>query len=458
MNELKVGLITLAAIVSTVLVSLKITSNQSGFGTYYGYRTIINDASGIYPKTPIKVAGINAGRIKNIELQGTQALINFEVLEDVKITKNSVLQIKTVGFLGDKYLDIALGPEDSQRLKEGSLVPSKVGGGIEDVTRDISDVMVDVKEVVKKINAALEDDQKRNVVKLIVENIRDVTENLKQVTGTIRENDKNIDKMLKNLTRVAEQLAYETDRLEEGSTMNNIAPMVADARKTMSDIREVIADLKAGKGTVGKLLRDDEVVDQVSQTLSGINRLVNRINNIEAELALYSGVNTDNGGDTRIDIDLYPGPERFFRLGLVLNDYGPLNAEETETTETVGAVTTVTNKRVLDKDPMKINLQFGKRIQRWAFRAGLFETTGGVGVDYLLPHYGMRYSAELFDYQEDIGPNLRLITEFRFWNVMYLRLAGEDLISSESNQTFTISAGLRFTDQDLASLIALISN
>ena len=100
-------------------MSLKVTSNQSGFGDYVTYRTIIKDAAGIFPKTPIRVAGINAGRIKNIELSGT-ALVTFEILEHVKVRKNAQLRIKSVGFLGDKYLDIILGREEV--LPSGSLI------------------------------------------------------------------------------------------------------------------------------------------------------------------------------------------------------------------------------------------------------------------------------------------------------------------------------------------------
>ena len=94
MNEFKVGLMALASMIAVVVMSLVVTSNQSGFGEYVPYKTIVKNASGIFPKTPIKVAGINAGRIKSIELQGNEALISFEVLERVKITENSVLKIK----------------------------------------------------------------------------------------------------------------------------------------------------------------------------------------------------------------------------------------------------------------------------------------------------------------------------------------------------------------------------
>ena len=122
MNEFKVGLLALASLISIAYMSLKITSNQSGFGNYNGYRTIVKDATGIFPKTPIKVAGINAGRIKGIELSGNSALITFEILTEVKITKDSKLRIKSMGFLGDKYIDIVIGDDKLyQRIANISL-------------------------------------------------------------------------------------------------------------------------------------------------------------------------------------------------------------------------------------------------------------------------------------------------------------------------------------------------
>lgn len=119
MNPLKVGLLTLAALASVVVMSLKITQNQSGFGKHIVYKTLLDDASGILEKTPIKVAGINAGRIKKIELQGSQALLTFEILEQIKVTPQAKLKIKSVGLLGDKFIDMDLGASEGDRLPEG---------------------------------------------------------------------------------------------------------------------------------------------------------------------------------------------------------------------------------------------------------------------------------------------------------------------------------------------------
>lgn len=458
MNPLKVGLLTLAAMAAVVVMSLKVTQNQSGFGKHILYKTILEDASGILEKTPIKVAGINAGRIKSIELEGNKALLTFEITDKIKITPSAKMKIKSVGLLGDKFIDMDVGTQEGERLKEGSLVPTSGGEGLDNLAKDASAVLKDVKEITSNIKDALKDDQGRNVIKEIVANVNEMTKSLKRITTG---NEEKINRIIDDIEQVSAQLAHETDRYQKDSLMGDmskVGPILDKVDAAVSDLKVIIADVKEGKGTVGKLLRDDAVVDQVSQTLSSVNRLVNRINNIEADIGLSTGANTRTGSDTRFDLDIYPAPERFFRLGIVTNDFGPQVESKTDTyTSTNNGSETKTSVRKINKSGIKFNFQIGRRIQRFGLRAGLIESTGGVGLDYFIPDFGIRTGVELFDYQKEAGPNLRLYSEIKIWNVLFMRMAGEDLISKDKKQSATLSLGLRFTDQDLAALIALFA-
>ena len=459
MNPLKVGLLTLAALASVVIMSLKITTNKSGFGNYVTYKTVLKDASGIFEKSSIKVAGINAGRIKSIELNGADgALLTFEMLEGIKITNNSRMKIKSVGFLGDKYLDIILGDQSAEKLPPESFVLVEGGEGFEELSKDAGEVLKEVKEIAKTIKESLRDEQGRNMLKDIIANIHDITGSLKRLSSG---NEDKINQIVDEVKAISEQLAFETDRYQKGSLMGDlskIGPILDKADASVSDLKTIIADLKDGKGTIGKLLRDDAVVDQVSQTLSSVNRLVNRINNIEADIGLSTGANTRNGTDTRFDLDIYPAPERFFRLGVVTNEFGPQTQSETDTyTSTDGGAEVHKYSRKVDHSKFKFNFQIGRRIQRFGLRAGLIESTGGVGLDYFFPDWGVRTGVELFDYQKDAGPNLRLMTEIKLWNVLFARIAGEDLVSKSKSQSATFSLGLRFSDQDLAALIGIFA-
>lgn len=452
MNEFKVGLLALATMAAVVYMSLKVTSNQSGFGDYVTYRTVVSDASGIFPKTPIKVAGINAGRIKDIVLQGNQAHITFEVLSRISVPDDSTLKIKTVGFLGDKYLEIYVGTSTTP-LKEMGYITSTEGGGMEQLVKDASEIMKDVKVVVNSIRGSIAPEGEEAPITRIFDDVKEITENTKQLTGDLKQligdNQQKLNDMIDNLARFSEDIAYQVDNSNQDSAMRDLKKILANVDRMTDDIKTIVSDIKAGRGTMGKLLVEEEIADEVRETLAGVRKIVTRVDAIRTELSMFTGANTDYGAETQANIKIFPSPERFYLLGVATSEFGP--DTKTETITTVNGVERREFETERNKDTYRFNVQIGRRIHNWSLRGGIIESSGGIGVDYDVPTWGSRFSAEVFDYREEIGVNFRLSTELQVWNVLYGRVAVEDIL--ENNRSATISAGLRFNDEDLKGLI-----
>lgn len=462
MNELKVGLLSIFAIASMVIVSLQITSNKASFGEFIEYRTILNDATGIYEKSSIKVAGIVAGKIKSIELSGSQALIKFEILKQIKITQFSRLRIKSVGFLGDKYIDIYLGNPDAPRLKEESMILNETGAGFEQLGKDASEILKDVKVIAKVIKDSLYTDDKKNAIKEIIAEINEFSHNANDISKSVKRimkgNEGKINDLVENLRKVSEQLSFETDRYQDDSFMNQlegVGPILSKVDSAVSDLKEIMADVKAGKGTVGKLLRDEEVIDKVNETLSGVNKIVGRVNRFKTDISIYSGSNNIKGSKTEAEIDLMPGPERFFRFGIVTGDAASLERITTTTTVIDEGTPVITKETEISDSEYRFNLQIGRDIGRYTLRAGLLESTGGLGFDYSIPEIGFKLTTEVFDQREDIGANFRVGTQLRVWNVLHAKIMAEDLARESEFHVYTFSLGLKFSDEDLAALIGL---
>ncbi len=457
MNEFKVGLMALATLASIVVMSFKITSNQSGFGDYIPYRTIVSDASGIFPKTPIKVAGINAGRIKNIELTGNQALINFEVLESIKIPSDSKLKIKTVGFLGDKYLEISVGKGDDRLDSMGFLIAEEAGG-MENLVKDASDVLQDVKVITKSIKDSLAPEGERPALKRIMENVDEMVINARDATSSLKNiltgNEQKLNKMIDDLGKFSNELASQTNTQDPQSALQKVHKILGSVDKMTVDLQNLVADVKAGKGTVGKLLVEEEIADEVSNTLAGVQRLMGRVDAIRTELEVFTGANSDYGSESTFALKIFPAPERFYLLGIVTSEVGP--DKESTIISTVNGVQTTENRIERDRETFRFNIQIGRIVGPWTFRGGIIESSGGLGVDYDIRSWGTRFKLEAFDYRKEIGINLRVSLEQQLWNVFYARLAMED--SLENNRSGTLSAGLRFNDEDLRGLIAFFIN
>lgn len=452
MNEFKVGLLAIATIVAVVIMSLKVTSNQSGFGQYVTYRTIVKDASGIFPKTPIKVAGINAGRISSIELQGNTALITFEILKQIQVTKNSKLRIKSVGFLGDKYIEIFVG-DSPEMLRKFDFLDSEEAAGLENLIKDTSEVLADVKLIVRSMKDSIAPEGEDSPIKKILADVQELVANTKEVTATLKRvtnsNEEKINALMDNLEAFSADLAYQSDKNNGDSAMSDIKAVLNNTKKLTGDLESIVADLKRGKGTLGKMLVEDEIADQVKDTLSSVQKIVGKADALRTELAIFSGVNTVSGGDTEASLRIYPSPERFYHLGIATSEIGP-DYEKTIVTTTNG-VTLTENRKENVNNTLRFNAQIGRRIHDFDFRGGLIESTGGLGVDYRLNFIGTKLSMDAFDYKKSKGANLRFAAETQLWNVFYGRVSANDTFRKARSGTF--AAGLRFNDEDLKGLL-----
>jgi len=452
MNEFKVGLLAIATIIAVVVMSLKVTSNQSGFGQYVTYRTIVKDASGIFPKTPIKVAGINAGRIASIELQGNTALITFEILKQIQVTKNSKLRIKSVGFLGDKYIEIFVG-DSRELLSKYDFIDSEEAAGLENLIKDTSEVLADVKLIVRSLKDSISPTGEASPIKKILDDVTELVANTKEVTASLRRvmtvNEEKLNAIADNLEAFSSDLAYQVDKTNGDSAMSDIKEILGNTKKLTADMGSIVSDLKLGKGTLGKMLVEDEIADQVKDTLSSVQKIVGKADALRTELSVFSGANTVSGGDTEASLRIYPGPERFYHLGIATSENGP----ETEKTisSTINGVTVTENRKENTKNTLRFNAQIGRRINDFDFRGGLMESTGGLGIDYRYQAIGSKFSLEAFDYKKNVGPNLRLAIETQIWNVFYGRASFNDAV--RKTRSGTIAAGLRFNDEDLKGLL-----
>lgn len=454
MNEFRVGLLALASLTAVVIMSLKITSNQSGFGEYSTYRTVLKDASGIFPKTPIKIAGISAGKIKNIHLEGTNAMVTFEVLKRIPIPKGSRLRINTVGFLGDKYLEIVLEKGEDYVLEGGFLI-SEDGAGFQKIINDASEVVKDIKEITESLKKTIAPTDGEPPIKRIIMDVKDAVANIKEVTVSLKNivagNEEKINTMVADLEEFSGRLNNELDKNQEGSTISDVKDILDNAKKMTDDLKIMVANIREGKGTLGKIMVEEEIADEVKQTISGVRRIVTRLNTLRTEMSMYTGQNTDYGSESFLNFRFFPAPERFYLFGVTTSEFGPEYTREFN--KEIDGNKSKEIWRTRRKDTYRFNLQLGRRVQNWTLRGGVIESTGGMAVDYEWVGAGTTFSAELFDYRDKIGANLRLSSEIQLWSVLYGRGAVEEV--TNKNRSASIFLGLKFTDEDIRGLLGM---
>ena len=109
--ELKVGIFTFIGIVILFIIIFSI-GELYFFKPGYNIRVVFGFANGIAGAAPVRVAGVEAGEVKDINIfydkldNKSKVEILIWLREHVKIELDATAHINTLGLLGEKYLEI----------------------------------------------------------------------------------------------------------------------------------------------------------------------------------------------------------------------------------------------------------------------------------------------------------------------------------------------------------------
>ncbi|MGB8414325.1 MAG: outer membrane lipid asymmetry maintenance protein MlaD [Candidatus Binatus sp.] len=120
-TQLIVGIFAILGIVALAILSLSLGKltllPRPGYTLYASFDNI----SGLKTGDQIQLAGVQIGKVTQIELKDMRARVALRVDDGVPIDKDAIASIKTSGIIGDKFVSIALGPSD-RILKDGDTI------------------------------------------------------------------------------------------------------------------------------------------------------------------------------------------------------------------------------------------------------------------------------------------------------------------------------------------------
>src|SRR5262249_44516311 len=135
-SELRIGVLTIAAIVLTAVLIFSITGTRGFFWQRYPLKTKFTDAAGLNSGSHVRVAGVEVGSVKRVSLNGEEVEVDFEVNKEVRtrITDKSVATLGSVSLLGQAAVDIKPAATGTP-IPDGEYVPSaKAKGSIADIS------------------------------------------------------------------------------------------------------------------------------------------------------------------------------------------------------------------------------------------------------------------------------------------------------------------------------------
>ena len=450
--EFKVGLLVLAVIGLIGFMSMKVSEDPSYLsGSSQGYWFQVDDATGLVTNSVVKLAGVNVGVIKGITLTNLRARIDISLQGHLPVTTSSQVRIKALGFLGDKHVELVLGDTTAPRLARGSEIRNATDSGSMDV---ILDEVTKIFQALGDISVTLRDAASGSgttdhPIGRIIRNVENLTSDLADVVG---ENKGALTDLVNNMSELSSRLNEVLgDDEERGfrAAWNGAIDSLKRIEGTLANFEEISQKVNDGEGTIGRLINDDSIVEEINTTVKGVNELLNAAKRIETSLDVHSEYLSDVGeAKSYFGLRIQPGLDRYYELAIVDDPKGVV--ETVDTTVTTGGNSTSTTTVTTFKNKTKFTALFAKNFYDFTLKGGLMESEGGVGVDYYLMNRRLRLSVETFDFSD---LHLRTFARYDVWKGIYLIAGGDDL-SDSANASGFFGAGLFLTNEDLKLLLA----
>lgn len=119
--ELFVGLFLAIGIACLSYLSIKIARRD--FVGRGGYPVVarFTDCTGLRIGSPVMIAGVEVGRVKEIALREYEANVQLVINPEVVLQKDTIASIKTKGLIGEKYIELAPGG-DPEKIQAGGMI------------------------------------------------------------------------------------------------------------------------------------------------------------------------------------------------------------------------------------------------------------------------------------------------------------------------------------------------
>ncbi|MGZ3723009.1 MAG: MlaD family protein [Bdellovibrionales bacterium] len=439
--EFKVGFLVIAISGLITAMALKVASGPGLFSGKKEYYFTVDSAGGLVPNSAVKMAGIKVGVIDKIELEHGRAKIWIALQKGAKVTTTARVELKSDGILGDKHIELIPGKDEDTELPEDSEIAVNSGkGGMDDVMADVSRVAKSMNELMETLNHAVKEGDQNTSIGRIVGNIEKISADLKQITGDNKDKIGDIVDRIKNIAKNIDTYINEES--------------LARVDRSLKNIEEITAKINKGEGTLGRLINDEQTVDELNEAIHNVNNFLGGADKMETSVDFHSEFMTNSDSKSFLGLRIQPGLDRYYELG-VISDTRGVTTEESNV-HTAGGVTTTSSDKKTFKNNFKFTGIFAKNFWDFTLKAGIIENFGGGGVDYyVLGNRDLRISTELYQFQ---ALQWRAFIRYNFFHGIYATAGGNNLLSKDDGKASAFfGVGLFLTNDDLKLLATKFS-
>ncbi len=321
--QIRVGLLILISLAILGTTVFMMGKERRLFERRVPFEIHFSRTVGLREGSPVSLTGVTVGRVESLsfpaKLQEHYIEVRITVVGEVasRIRKDTVARIRTLGLLGDKFIELSGGSPQSEALRPRSLIASIDPVDYEALMGEGRDVVTNVIEATSSLSAILKSiEEGRGLVGQIVSseeegkwaetagNLQSASASLKNILRSVekgegvlgqlvhnREAGEDLSKSLRQLSKVTDSLQKTTEKIDKGEgTLGALIQdpqagkeILANLRRSAANLEAVTRQLREGGGLLQRLMNDRPYADRLlgdlertTRDLAGITGKIDR--------------------------------------------------------------------------------------------------------------------------------------------------------------------------------------
>jgi len=282
-REFKIGLVSFVILIAFIW-GVNFIKGHNFFSPNNSYYAVYPSSGGLQTGRVVKINGVTVGLVSDIRFYSPDldsVVVRFDVDKKYRFTRNSIVEIGSgTSLMSDVEMSIVLVPggmlaEDGDTLQgvlNGGLM-EMIGSTIKPLRTSVVQTLASLDSALKRVNELMDQENQANIssslasLSVTLENTRKMSADLAAM----------LDREQGQIPRIADHLASGTGKLDSllaEVSAEDFASTLADLRSTLANLAEITAKVNSGEGTVGRLLEDGQVYDNLVEATRSLDALL----------------------------------------------------------------------------------------------------------------------------------------------------------------------------------------
>jgi phospholipid/cholesterol/gamma-HCH transport system substrate-binding protein len=234
-----------------------------------------NDLKQLKTGDEVRLAGVKVGSVEKTRLAGRRAEAVLEIDPKVPIAVDATASIVMSGLIGGNYVSIDMGSPGAPTLPDGAEIKTLETADLNTLMTEIGGLGKQLQDSLGSFSRALNGDSKgggiiQKLDKLVTDNSARVDatmSNLQDITGKINRGEGTLGKLV-NDPKLHDELLATVDEIK--ATATQAKAFVASAEAMMDQI-------KSGQGAIGTLVYDQKSADDIKASIANIKSVSEKL-------------------------------------------------------------------------------------------------------------------------------------------------------------------------------------